>query len=1336
MSDQPQTPPPAPPPTGQVRKPRSRFRHLLRGLLVLLGLLLVFFACLSALVETQSGSRWLLQQVAQRLPVKFGEIQGNLIDGLDLGFIDYRDDQLHLHIDQPAFRWRLGSLLYGALSIQSLQAQQIRVELPPSQAKTDTSPAFNNWPNLRLPLRIELGKMQLQQIQIRQGDSLLQWQSLTGSLSLGTFHLRYSQLALDQGDYRLELSGSTGLSFPYDTSAQLKWRVAPRWAGADNGAAFPYAGEGQLKGDLQQLNLKAESQIPLRLLAQASTSLVDKQRTLVSKPVFELTAKWQGQQLPSAWWIPGQTAPVTDLELSAKGNWEAYSAQLHGQLQLAPPAAGNPLPPVSVSAQLEGDYRQLPRLNLELQVPQPQLAAGQPADPTTSAAEPAAAVPTPPAKVQQLRLQGQIAWLPALDWQLALEGQALNLAQLFADWPSYLSLSANSSGHYAYDQGRWQLGLEQLQLNGSLRDLNLEAKGEANYADERFSSQGLDLVYGANQAHLSGSLGQQLDLHWSLDAPLLGQLDTQLGGSLSSRGQLRGNRRLPQLQAELQAKQLAWADNHLEDFNLSLKPAPGAEPVASAAPASQPRGLVGNSSLVDKAALLDAPYALVASGRQLDLGGLRISQLSLNGQGSVDAHQLQAKLKSPQLGSLELGLKGSYSPGAVSASPATRAATTTAATAATATTTAATGARWRGQFDSVSIKLNKVPRWQLVSSKPIEVNADQVQLAAQCFTTRSNLTAALQSGEADDQPEAAADLQAASSPSAITEQLVGANKSQVSTIKRLPPPRLCFTGSWHQGQEAQLNASLGAVPLRQLYALFKPEVYLAGVVDGELHLRSGDLSLADMQGSMQLAGRDAELRYQFEGAGTEVYPWRDLRLKAELAKGKLSASAGMQWLGYGELKADAQLDLPAQKIASSRLQAQFTNLAPLETLVPLMNNLSGNLSADLSLSGPFAQPELLGQLRLQQGQAKVPRLGIDLKDMEFDLQALKGGRMELSSALTSGAGRLTLEGDFTSRSASDWQLQAHLQGDNVSLLSTPQLKLDLSPDLKLEADNSRVRLTGSALIPWARANIKTLPESTTRVSSDVVIVDEPQAQAAGAKQQLQVNVKLALGEDVTFRGFGLSAKLNGALTLNKDDQRPLLTNGYVGVTQGVYKAYGQNLKIERGRLIFQGPYENPGLDIRAQRKIEGATEETVAGLEISGTLQRPVAKVYSVPAYSESEAMLMLLSGKPPSENSRAEAAVLLGALSGMGGDTNNLTSGIANFFRVDELEIKSDKGVDQSQLMIGKYITPRLLVRYVVGLFDRLTSLGVEYQITDRLRLEAESGEKQSVDMVYKIER
>src|SRR5690606_7409134 len=234
-----------------------------------------------------------------------------------------------------------------------------------------------------------------------------------------------------------------------------------------------------------------------------------------------------------------------------------------------------------------------------------------------------------------------------------------------------------------------------------------------------------------------------------------------------------------------------------------------------------------------------------------------------------------------------------------------------------------------------------------------------------------------------------------------------------------------------------------------------------------------------------------------------------------------------------------------------------------------------------------------------------------------------------------------------------------------------------------------------------------------------------------------LNVNAQLGEDVRFNGFGLSSRLSGKMSLIQTPTRPLLATGYVDVVDGKYVAYGQELTIERGRLIFQGPYDNPGLDIRAQRSLRN-NEDHIVGLAIGGTLQRPTSNVYSgAPLQNEGEAMALLLTGKPLSEASAGDAYAIVKAMSGMGMDKGgSITGQIADAFSLDEFKLSAEDGLEHSSLWIGKYLTDRLFVRYIVGLFDQINKVGLTYQMTDRLRIEAESGEIQSVDMIYKIER
>ncbi|QEI13611.1 translocation/assembly module TamB domain-containing protein [Cellvibrio japonicus] len=1305
-------------------------RRLRNWLLGLLATVLILLASLSALVETQTGSRWVLQWVARLVPLELGDVQGNLRTGLDIRYLGYRQGELYIRIEQASFRWRPVDLLYGALAVQSLRAQRVLIQLPPAQPDPEPKPPFSHWPYLGIGLRIQLGGLDVRQIQFRQGDTALEWESLSGSLSLGTFHLRYRDLALEHRGYGVRLSGMTDLTFPYDTQAELEWRVGARDADPASGAAFPYLGRGQLRGDLNRLQLDATSRQPVVLNASARLALVDGQRQLVLEPQIQLQADWAQQTLPAPWWIPERQPPVTSARLEAEGNWLGYSANLKGNMQLPE------LPGVDLDLKLQGDTRQvrIEHLHLREQLLLNQAGssstalAKQASSPTSegtqgsatpsaqvSASAGAADPNTVPVNAQYLSLSGELAWLPRLEWKLDTDARYLNIATLVEDWPSNLKLAFASHGYLDYGSKDWQLTIDQLQANGSLRDLNLEAGGQVDANPRRWRSNGLKLVLGANLVELKGGLSDQVYLQWDLRAPLLNQLDTRLSGSVQSQGQLQGSLGLPQLSMALDASQVRWGDYQVEQLKLSMQPTVAAGSTAAglleeaSVPSSQARPLASllaesRNQALDEAALRRARYNLSLAGSKIYIGDEYLSSLSLAGEGSAEQHNLKASVKSATYGSLDIGLNGRYD-----------------------------GQNWVGRLEETSMKIKQVPRWWLVSSKPIHLGGERVSVGAQCFTTRTNLTSAV---ERD--PTAAQYLGESYNPNQSpvdSSDWISAMALQASPVEKLPPPRLCIHGEWKPDAGLALKALLDAVPLRQFYALFKPEVYFAGVMDGSLQVSGPSLALDQLKASMGVSTRNAELRYQFPGGETEIYPWREVYFRASLDKGQLAGDMRMQWDGYGSLDAETRINLLTSQINSARVKAAFHNLAPLETLMTPINNATGDFRVDITAAGPLASPQVSGDVSLRDGTANIPRLGLDLQQIQLHLTADRSERMSLVGQMHSEQGAVSLEGQLSQLGSADWQARASLRGSDFRVINLPQLRANLTPDVQLEANAEAVRVSGTAAIPWARANIKTLPPSTTKVSSDVVVVDDRLPQTHADAMAFYTNIRLTLGDDVRFKGFGLDSQLGGDMRLFKDAHRQLMTDGFVAVRKGTYKAYGQNLTIDRGRLIFQGPYDNPGLDIRASRVIED-DEDIEVGLEIGGTLQRPSAKVYSSPSRSESEAMMMLLTGKPLRDSSGADASLLLGALSGLGDDSAGITQGIANFFRVDELAINSDKGIDQSELLIGKQVTPRLMVRYMVGLFDQLTSLGVEYRLSERLRLEAESGETQSVDIIYKIER
>ena len=104
---------------------------------------------------------------------------------------------------------------------------------------------------------------------------------------------------------------------------------------------------------------------------------------------------------------------------------------------------------------------------------------------------------------------------------------------------------------------------------------------------------------------------------------------------------------------------------------------------------------------------------------------------------------------------------------------------------------------------------------------------------------------------------------------------------------------------------------------------------------------------------------------------------------------------------------------------------------------------------------------------------------------------------------------------------------------------------------------------------------------------------------------------------------------------------------------------------------------------------------------------------------------------------SAAQGAMLMNVAKGMGilgGDSfvRKLGSGLG----LDEATITTEGGFEESELLLGKRIGENLYVKYIIGLVDSLQKLALEYRLTERLSVEAETGLDSSVDLIYRIER
>ena len=566
------------------------------------------------------------------------------------------------------------------------------------------------------------------------------------------------------------------------------------------------------------------------------------------------------------------------------------------------------------------------------------------------------------------------------------------------------------------------------------------------------------------------------------------------------------------------------------------------------------------------------------------------------------------------------------------------------------------------------------------------------------------------------------------SPAALVVSPAGQNLDELCL--HADTASLCASASLG-GEGDVLTLAIDALPLSPLSGWLADNV----VMEGALHQRARFHRAPNRtwQGQFSAHLDQATLLFSHQRERYRL-GLDDAALDGELTDARLDTRARLVLQGHGHINAHLDVDIgdPAAPLRGELAMA-VNELRWLEVLVPALREPQGMLFGELALSGSRAAPALAGELVLDNAEADVPAAGITLSGVEGSLRG-DGRQLHVALQARSGPGILQAHGQLMLDHDLSPQLALTMAGERFQAVQLPEARILVDPDLILRHDNGALQVTGVVVVPEASLTPRELPAMAVRISDDEVIVGGDDT--TGSTLPVSSDVQLRIGDKVHFSGFGLDARLAGNLQLRQSPGYPLSLNGDLRIVEGRYRAYGQNLAIERGLLLFQQRVDNPGLNIRAVRRIPSA--QVTAGVEITGTLQAPSARLVSEPAMEESEAMAWLLTGRGLSGTSETDNAMIAQALAVYGLEKGSgLTSRVGDTLGLDEVSLGSDWETSDASLMLGKQISDRLYLRYAIGLFDAVSAVMLRYTINRRLHLEAQSGtERQSLDLIYQVER
>jgi translocation and assembly module TamB len=230
---------------------------------------------------------------------------------------------------------------------------------------------------------------------------------------------------------------------------------------------------------------------------------------------------------------------------------------------------------------------------------------------------------------------------------------------------------------------------------------------------------------------------------------------------------------------------------------------------------------------------------------------------------------------------------------------------------------------------------------------------------------------------------------------------------------------------------------------------------------------------------------------------------------------------------------------------------------------------------------------------------------------------------------------------------------------------------------------------------------------------------------------------VTLLDDIAIEAFGLKAGLEGTLAIRQAANQPLSGHGSIDLYDGTYRAFGQNLLINRGALLFSGPLSKPFIDVDAVRNPDSTRDNVTAGVRLRGAAGNPKVTIYSEPAMSQQEAISYLLRGRSlGSSSGTSQDTMVANMLIGAGiGRTEGSISELGQVFGVDELAVDTRGEGSDTKVAVSGYVLPGVQVGYGVGLFSPVTEITLRYEILPKLVLEAVSGLQSAVDLLYEFE-
>jgi translocation and assembly module TamB len=488
---------------------------------------------------------------------------------------------------------------------------------------------------------------------------------------------------------------------------------------------------------------------------------------------------------------------------------------------------------------------------------------------------------------------------------------------------------------------------------------------------------------------------------------------------------------------------------------------------------------------------------------------------------------------------------------------------------------------------------------------------------------------------------------------------------------------------------------------------------IGGTLDGSFIL-TGPAQSPTLTSNLNLNGFSS----QGQTVGDAVFDleYQDFLMQVDT---RLTHHTGRNLYVSGSLPLDLSIDgppPPPDQTLDLTARADSIAIAWVEPFVDptLAQDINGYLTANLDIGGTYETPNTDGFLRITRGTMRSPEFGTRYTDMHLYVTHEDTTATIRRATLRSGDGRMNIDGVVHLSALTVGTFDLTINSRNFRAANIPSYRLSVNTDMTMRGTTTQPVIGGNVEVTQGTFHVD---ETIASEEVEAIALSEEDIRQLQARFGIYVTredvepydfyeamtiekLDVSISRDVWLRSAGtpeMAIEFTGNLTVAKPEQSDMEAFGTIEVmpARSYIAQFGRRFDITTGTLTFNGPIENPLLNLEAEYNLRSRAS-TAGQAQISLTLEGPLDDLQfnlgSEEGLTNVEIISYLVLGRPPGQADRASSSGVgsMATTAALSQLTHMMEGLAASELGLDVIEIQHDQNMGAT-LTAGAYLTSNL---------------------------------------------